>query len=348
MVKLFNLILLFSKGKKNMAKAITILSIDGGGIRGIIPGLILAELEKRTNRRIYELFDLIAGTSTGGILTLGLTKPDGARKAAYTALDGVAFYEKEGHKIFSAGPLQQLESLGGTLEERYPAAGLEEVLEKYFGDTLLREALTDIIIPSFEIEQGFPFFFKSRRATKEPNYDYLMKKVARATTAAPTYFEPLKLRTKIPKEYFALIDGGVFANNPAMCAYAEARHTHPKESAFFLVSIGTGQNKKRIPYEKAKGWGALGWARPVLNVVFDGVNDTVDYQLNELLNDGEGNKWYYRLQPLLEDANRALDNASPANIAQLKNIAQEFINDNNADLEIICERLLNLSEGKKK
>jgi patatin-like phospholipase/acyl hydrolase len=330
-----------------MSKAITILSIDGGGIRGIIPGLILAEIEKRTNKRIYELFDLIAGTSTGGILTLGLTKPDDTRHAAYTAQDGVAFYEKEGHKIFSAGLLQQVESAGGILEERYSANGLEDVLENYFGDTLLREALTDIIIPSFEIEQGFPFFFKSRRATKEPDYDYLMKKVARATTAAPTYFEPLKLRTKIPKEYFALIDGGVFANNPAMCAYAEARHTHPKESAFFLVSIGTGQNKKRIPYEKAKGWGALGWARPVLDVVFDGVNDTVDYQLNELLNDDEGNKWYYRMQPTLDDTNRALDNASPQNISQLKEVAQNFINENNADIEAVCERLLDLNKGKK-
>jgi patatin-like phospholipase/acyl hydrolase len=331
-----------------MSKAITILSIDGGGIRGIIPGLILAEIEKRTKKRIHELFDLIAGTSTGGILTLGLTKPDNNGKAAYTALDGVALYEKEGHKIFSAPLLQQLQSVGGTLEEKYPSQGIESVLDKYFGETTLREALTDIIIPSFEIEQGFPFFFKSKRATIQPEYDFPMKKVARATTAAPTYFEPLKLDTVNPGEFFALIDGGVFANNPAMCAYAEATHTHPKESTFFLVSIGTGQNKERIPYGKAKGWGALGWARPLLNLVFDGVNDTVDYQLNELLNDDDGNKWYYRLQPLLKDANRALDNTSPANINQLKQVAFDYINEHNADLEAVCTRLIALNKGKKK
>src|SRR5439155_10169829 len=105
---------------------------------------------------------------------------------------------------------------------------------------------------------------------------------ARATSAAPTYFEP----AKIPNEragYFALVDGGVFANNPAMCAYVDALDMAPKGSDILIVSVGTGSLMRRYPYEKAKGWGLLAWARPILDIVMDGGSETAHYQLSQVL-----------------------------------------------------------------
>src|SRR5215216_918932 len=115
-----------------MVEPVRVLSIDGGGIRGIIPAMILAEIERRTGKRIWELFSLIAGSSTGGIIALGLTKPleDGQ---PYTAADLVGLYETEGEHIFSRAVWHRARAVGNVFEEKYPSTGVEEVLERYFG-----------------------------------------------------------------------------------------------------------------------------------------------------------------------------------------------------------------------
>src|SRR5262245_29471105 len=106
-----------------------ILALDGGGIRGIIPAVVLAEVERRTRRPIADLFDLIAGTSTGGILALGLVRPGAGGNPYHTAQAMVELYEKDGPKIFSRGPWHRLSSIGNLLEEKYPSQGIDGVLE---------------------------------------------------------------------------------------------------------------------------------------------------------------------------------------------------------------------------
>lgn len=322
-----------------MSTPIKVLSIDGGGIRGIIPAMVLAEIEDRTAKPICELFDLIAGTSTGGILALGLTKPDSNGKPEHTAANLARLYEKEGKKIFPQSIFSSIRSLK---DEKYPSEGIESVLEQYFGETRLREALTDVLISSYDIELRRPYFFKSKKAKLEPKRrDFLMKKVARATSAAPTYFEPLKLETNDLSDYYPLIDGGVYANNPAMCAYVEARTTYPDATDFIVVSLGTGELTARLPYDKVKNWGLLEWAQPILNVTFDGVSDTVHYQLQQLLAADSDPQRYFRLQIRLPDRGDRMDDASPENIRLLKQQAQEIIDQSDA-LKTVC-RLLSAS-----
>ncbi len=111
-----------------MAQVFKVLSIDGGGIRGIIPAMILAEIEDRTGKSVAEMFDLIAGTSTGGILALGLAMPGDGGKPRYKAEDLIEFYEKEGLRIFSRPARHRIDSLEGIAEERYPSEGIEQVL----------------------------------------------------------------------------------------------------------------------------------------------------------------------------------------------------------------------------
>ncbi len=127
---------------------IKILSLDGGGIRGIITATILAEIEDRTKRPISSLFDLIAGTSTGGILALGLAMPNNG-KPRYSARDLVQLYEDKGGRIFSHSLCHEIRSLWGLREERYPSNGIEAVLDEYFGTARLSESLTNLIITSY-------------------------------------------------------------------------------------------------------------------------------------------------------------------------------------------------------
>jgi patatin-like phospholipase/acyl hydrolase len=319
---------------------IKVLSIDGGGIRGIIPALLLTEIEKRTGKHIAELFHLIAGTSTGGILTLGLVKPDKNKKPKYTAHDLAALYEKEGSMIFSSSVWHKFISANGLLEERYTSSGIEAVLERYFGDTMLSEALTDILITSYEIEKRTPWLFKSSKA-KNPNLenrDVYMKDAARATSAAPTYFQPNNI--EIENSSFTFIDGGVYANNPAMCAYVEAITTHQEYKDFLVVSLGTGEHTDPIWYKDAKDWGLADWAQPMLNVVFDGVDNVVNYQLKQLLPPRNGLNRYYRFQTKLSSVSPRMDNATKDNLYALKTLAWNMINEHNEMLDSLCSQLV--------
>jgi patatin-like phospholipase/acyl hydrolase len=325
-----------------------VLSIDGGGIRGIVPAMILAEIERRTGKFTSELFDSMAGTSTGGILALGLTRPGRGGRPEYSAEDLIELYETEGEEIFSRPVWHRIHSAWSVAEEKYPSGGIEEVAAKYFGDARLADALTEVLVTAYEIERREPWFFKRRHA-KDPERgrgdDFLMREVARATSAAPTYFEPLPLAVEIHGKC-AFIDGGVHSNNPAMCAYVEAMKIEAKkvdseENDFLVVSLGTGELTRPLPYEEVKGWGLAKWAQPILNVVFDGVADTVDYQLRELLSTEEGEaRRYYRFQTVLNRGNDDMDDASATNIAALKRKAQEIIDKENAALDVLCGQLV--------
>jgi uncharacterized protein len=325
-----------------MSKLIKVLSIDGGGIRGIIPAMVLGAIEKATGKRICQLFDLICGTSTGGILALGLTRPDphNPTQPQYKAEDLQKIYQDQGQTIFPRDIWHKLHSLWNLTEEKYASDGLEEVLLEYFGEALLSQALTDLVIPSYEIEKRDCFFFKTRKAKATPlTHDYFMRQVARATSAAPTYFEPCRLAGGAEKPYWALVDGGVFANNPAMCGYAEALAIYGADRDYLVVSLGTGQLTRPIPYDAAKDWGLAGWAQNILSVIFDGVQDTVDYQLAQLLAANGQKRRYYRFQTELDMGMDDLDDASKTNLFALQHKAEELIARESQALESLCQVL---------
>ncbi|MBI5713530.1 MAG: patatin-like phospholipase family protein [Chloroflexi bacterium] len=316
-----------------------ILSLDGGGIRGIIPSMILMEIENRTGKRIAELFDLIGGTSTGGILSLGLTKPDANHKPQYAAKELLQLYETRGNDIFSRPAWKHLLPVGNVFGPKYSASGLEKLLKEYFGEAQLSDAVTQLVITSYDVERRQSYFFKSHKANASAERNFLMRDVARSTSAAPTYFPPNRLSISGTSDYYALVDGGVFANNPTMCAYVEARSIYKDEKDFLVVSVGTGENTKRLPYNTVKGWGLLGWAQPVIEVVFDGINDTIDYQLSQLMPMTGDDKRYYRFQITLNGVREDLDDCTPDNIRGLKLLGEELIRKSNVEIDAVCELL---------
>src|SRR3954468_17009270 len=154
-----------------------ILTIDGGGIRGLIPALVLAEIEQRTGRPIASLFDLVAGTSTGAIIACGLTRPDPMPADQLAAL-----YEEEGPQIFDASLLKHVTSLGGVIDERYDARELVKSLQRHLGETRLGEAITAILVTVYDLEA------RQARVLRRED-DVSMVDAAHASSAAPTYFE---------------------------------------------------------------------------------------------------------------------------------------------------------------
>jgi len=311
-----------------------ILSIDGGGIRGLIPGAVLAAIEKSTGKPIARLFDVVAGTSTGGILACGLNAPGADGNPRFSASSLVDMYINDGARIFPQHIFERVTELVG---EKYPATGIEEVLRQYVGESRLSETVTEVLVTAYDIERRKPKFFRSRDAREDPTRDHPLWMVARSTSAAPTYFEPFKLPGPTPGDYEALVDGGVFANNPAMCAYVDgsAGPGQVQPDDVLVVSLGTGSQNRPIPYGQARGWGQLQWAKPILDVVFDGISATTDYQLAQILGDGH----YFRLQAELTIASDQMDRATAENLRDLQLQAEQLIADNAPALARICALL---------
>ena len=325
---------LSAPGARISVHPMRILAIDGGGIRGLIPALVLAEVERRTQRRVAELFDVIAGTSTGGILACALSVPGEDGRPRYSAEELTRLYVSEGPRIFQRSLLTQLATLGGIADQRYDDAGLRDALETYLGGARLSDALVPILVTAYEIEGRFAFFFRSERARNDATYDYALTDVAHATSAAPTYFEPHRVTDAAGARTSALVDGGVFASNPAMCAYVDAVAAGRGDEVRVLASLGTGEAIRPIRYEKARDWGQLEWARPIIDVLLSGAAETVDFQLRHLLRER-----YRRFQIRLELAQDDLDDASERNLADLSEEATRLIRKEDRRLDELCAEL---------
>ena len=168
-----------------------ILSIDSGGIRGIIPALILAELEARTGQPVSELFDLFVGTSTGGMLVLGLNCPaqSSGLDPRCSAAQVAQLFHQWGSRVFGSSiPKGSLSLTQRTSEKR-----IEETFREYFGSALLSESIRPTLVTAFDLMAGRPFFFNSEKTYRNSEPDVFMWQAARATTALPSHFEPLHL-----------------------------------------------------------------------------------------------------------------------------------------------------------
>ena len=336
-----------------MAKKHFILSIDGGGIRGLIPAMVLAELEKRLAKagkptQLAGHFDMIAGTSTGGIIAAGLTCPKTktSKTPVCTAADLVDFYAKEGDDIFDQSFFAKLRGIfnpAGLFDERYDAGPLEKALKARLGNLMVSNALTTVVMTAYDITlRAAVFITNGVNKDKKPSDDFLFWEAARATSAAPTYFEPALITNFTQKRSDALIDGGVFANDPALAAVVEAKKQGWAEDDLVIVSLGTGEHNRSYAYADAKNWGAFSWispgnGSPILSILMQGQVSTVSYQMRSIFGTPKGR--YFRIDGKLMNASDDLDDASPENIKRLKVEAGNIITANAASLDAIVAAL---------
>jgi hypothetical protein len=325
-----------------MERAWRILSIDGGGTRGIIPAIILASIEERTGKPISQLFDLIAGTSTGGILSLGLIKPDAAGKPSFSAQDLCDLYEEQIPHIF----LNPQSWWGNLLGPKYRSIAFQRILKESFGDCTLKDALTDVLIPCYDIEHRKPYIFKSRLAKDDDEHDLAMKDVALSASSSPTLFYPVRLPKSVRGRQITLVDGGVFANNPSIYAWSECRSEYASESEkHFIVSLGTGKSTRPLTDEFLLLWGYVHWSGPMLELVMESLSESVHDQILQL-QPVTGDQAYYRIQvDLPETLSMAIDDASPEHMATLAEVARKFCSSGPGakKLQAMCDRLLSLS-----
>lgn len=340
---------------------VRVLTIEGGGVRGIIPTRLLAALESLSDRPITELFDILVGTSTGGMLALGLAMPGGNGGRAYTAKNVGDIYTSHGQQIFP----KPASSLPRSLQEarewwasasssaaifgfnpdagnaRYSPAGIEEAFELYFGDTRLSDAVIDVVVTSYDLQTKSPILFRSRDAQADPEADPLMRDVARATSAAPTYFPPLEIEWDgVPDRL--LVDGGVFAKNPAMIGYMEgverAREQGLADNDVMVVSLGTGLPRRgqALTYKEFVGRSWWKLAEDVFRAAEDGQAALHDQVLITLIGDH-----YWRFQTALtEGVSYDMDDVSDKNVEALVHLGDQLVGERLDDLKELASRLV--------
>lgn len=352
---------------------VRILSIDGGGIRGIIPLKVLEYIEGQTGKQIHELFDVIGGTSTGGIIALGLnSKILGIDNKIYKAEELLNFYttQEDIKRIFKHQGFWQPgneeninedsaleetikadEPLGrpGILGPYYTSDSIEKYLqEKFSPKTKMSklESRADVTVFSYDIQNDCPCYFNSKKARENPKDDYYVWQAARATSAAPTFFPAAKFSSEPNSPVF--IDGGVYINNPALALLIQAKDLYPNKQKFLLISLGTGDLKvSRADLEKA---GAIDWllthSGALLELMMKGASDTIHRQLQELVSDNSNSgfkipslKLYERYQKELSE-NIAMDDIKTETIQKLENLGEALVKENEDSLKKLCDVLV--------
>jgi uncharacterized protein len=372
-----------------------ILSLDGGGIRGIISATMLAHIEKQINQPLNEYFDLIAGTSTGSILASAIATGRSSQEI-------IELYKQKGSVIFpyrSRFSLRRFPLLFryGISAPKFSYEGLSQVLRETLGETqLLDIAKPYILIMAYDTITRQPIVFKSWH--QDPSYGNIpLWQACVCSAAAPTFFPAQRLekringqvecatedsitlcdeasainniysnsqiriisgkgdgQTRTIKKYeglrkralidspwdtipddtstysiktiYSAIDGGVAANNPSSCAVAEALRLGHRLEDISVLSLGTGDQTRIIPFEKAQSWGLLQWAQPLIGVLLDASSNVHQYITNQIMED-RVLRLQFKLdreltgQPLSDD----IDDVTPENINNLIQAAEVYI-----------------------
>ncbi len=336
---------------------IRVLTIDGGGILGIVPAMILNALEQKIQRysnnpeaRVVDYFDFFAGTSTGGIITALLLAPDEDKpgRPRYSTADIVKFYSEKGPSIFKSTWLRRKLGSVGFAADRYEVGELEGLLKRYLGNTKLSELLKPCLIPTYNLELAATYFFCSHdhEGGVDPARDFFARDVCRATSAAPSYFAPATIFSASEVQH-SCVDGGVFANNPTLCAIAEVGKTDEGYTPINmrLLSLGTGKVKLSFRLRSFQKRIALLNIPDLIQIMMGGVAETTHHIVKNVFCNLKVKDNYLRLDPDMPDAQiGAMDNATPENIQRLRAITEQFIEHSYDDIDRWAKHLVQSAE----
>ncbi|KAG6504845.1 hypothetical protein ZIOFF_037193 [Zingiber officinale] len=339
-------------------KRITILCIDGGGVRGLIAAKIIEYLEEQLQEldgedaRIADYFDVISGTSTGGLIATMLAAPGEDDKPLFAAKDIVDFYLKNCAKIFPqhrAGFLNPaLNLLDAFTGPRYDGKFLRSKIRELLGYTRLSQTLTNVVIPTFDIKLMQPVFFSTFETQEIPLKNARLSDICISTSAAPTYLPGHYFKTwddEGNSRSFNLIDGGVAANNPTLVAMNQVTKQILKSnedfksykpmdySHFLVIPIGTGAHKQteRYSVRESARWGLLEWLynrgkSPLVDIFSQASSDMVDIYASVVFQALESEGKYLRIQDdTLTGAAASVDNSRKWNLRNLVRIGDNLL-----------------------
>lgn len=325
---------------------ITILSIDGGGIYGLIPLAILDYIEKNSNTHIAELFDLVIGTSTGAIIAAGLSLPNKNNEPAYSAQEITKKYLDFANACFDAPWYHKITSLGGFISPYYTVKSRNEVFKEIFKDIKLSQAVTNLITTAFNLNANYAIHANSFYAKKNSKKDFYLYDLIAGGTSYPALFPAHQFYNPFNKKEYTLVDGAVYAQDPAIIGLLSASSQHPNQ-CYFIVSLGTGL---MAPYSdspnKLKDAGIWEWIFPLVASISNGMQTNNYLLLSQLNKNLPSLTGYYRIEPILMHVD-FWSEISDKVLVQINGIGHRLMNQRKQDIDTIITRLLAIKQAKQ-
>ncbi|CAH9077269.1 unnamed protein product [Cuscuta europaea] len=347
---------------KNQRGKICVLAIDGGGMRGIIPGKALAYLEQalkvksgNPDARIADYFDVAAGSGVGGIFSAMLFATKDGSRPIFNADETWRFLAEKGRKLYpskgsssTTGGLVKRVFRGGGGGTVSATARLEKAMKEAFEDEktgrslTLKDTMKPVLIPCYDLSSTAPFLFSRADALETDSYDFRLWEVCRATSAEPGVFDPVCMSSVNGSTRCVAVDGGLAMSNPTAAAITHVLH-NKQEFPFvrgvediLVLSLGTGQLLEgSFDYEQVKGWKAKQWAVPMARISGDGSADLVDHVVAMSFGQSRTTN-YVRVQANGPTSSGScgvnLDtDPSPNNVKRLVGIADEMLKQKNVE-----------------
>ncbi len=323
-----------------------ILAIDGGGVRGLIPAIVVAQLEKDLGLSITKAFDIFVGNSAGGMLALILTKPDASQqKPAFTALEIVEKVKELSAQMFGGVQKSVLSKTKATLKKaknllttgaQYNPEVLEKLAADMYENTTLSQAIKPVFVATFDLSSETTLILSTPLAKRSKLFDFKMADVARATSAAPFYFpiHPLEFTNNEVGTglRMQLIDGGIGSNNPTLIGLMDVTKEYCTAPAYEVLSLGTGTAKHHFEKENMGRKGSpFMMLKPTIKGFMSAQTQNADEAtkvflsvLNSFREKEKSN--YTRLQVYLAEEDKKLDDVREQTTENLSQKAQEIIN----------------------
>jgi len=333
---------------------IRILACDGGGVRGIIPAVVLEyiedqiiEITKNPTARLSDFLDFGAGTSTGSIISAMVMTPNEKGRPEYKMGEVVQAYFDLADVVFKKNFWRNLKTVWGVFGPKYNTKNIDDELLKKFDHWKLEDLLLPCAFTGYDTNKRRPNIY-TNRDDKEKYGSYFVKDIVRGSTSIPSIFKPAYFRNGI--DINTIIDGGVFANNPSMVAYVEVtkteelltKHKVINPTNMMFLSFGTGQGTLTpYPYRKVMRWGMLRWFFPILNILLQGVGDVTTYEMGKLFEAYNSQDNFIRINPPIVLGSTDGQDGSEKNMKHLHQDAINYVNANKGFLRQIAQELIN-------
>lgn len=332
---------------------VRILACDGGGVRGIIPAVVLEYIEeqiiiitKNPKARLSDFLDFGAGTSTGSIISAMVMTPNECGRPAYKMSDVIQAYFDLADVVFKKNFWRNLKTIWGVFGPKYDTKNIDSELLKKFNHWRLEDLLLPCAFTGYDTAKRRPNIY-TNKDDKEKYGRYFVKDVIRGSTSIPSIFKPAYFRDGV--DINTIVDGGVFANNPSMVAYVEVTKTEELLSAhkvinptnMMFLSFGTGQGTLTdYPYKKVKKWGMLKWFFPILNILLQGVGDVTTYEMAKLFEAYDSSDNFIRINPPIVLGSTDGEDGSAENMKNLHQDATNYVTANKTMLKEIAAELV--------
>lgn len=327
----------FDLERARSRQLIRILVINGGGIRGLIPIEVLNYLEQKTHKPISQLFDMVVVTSTGGIIGGFLLMPDKNGHPKYSASKLLGLYQFNAKQVFSRSWVHRFFTLNGWMGPKYQNRNKASVLHWFFSNTRFDQLLLPTVIMGYSTNEQSPVIFRNWESWCA---NYPLWAIVDATTAAPTYFAPVDLIDKQTHKTLTLVDGGIFAHDPALTGLMEAVINFPHKH-YMIVDLGTGKHLPQTHFQSMVGWGEVTWIRPLILTMLNAQSVNIVDVLQKLAARPDIlNLQMYAFNISLPQRYGLTDNITPVNIDRLRRYGAQLIKKHRQQLDKVAHILV--------